>query len=606
MHEEIIIGIGSILIFGILAQWLGWRLKVPAILPLLIVGFIIGPVLGWLRPDELIGDLLFPVVSISVAVILFEGGLNLKREEIVGVRVVVQRLISVGMLVTWVGTAVSAYFIFNLDLGLAALLGAILVVSGPTVVLPMLRFIRPANQVRSILKWEGILIDPVGATLAVLVLGVIVSGDPNTLTIPMVLLGIGWTLLVGSVIGILAASLIILLFYHKWVPEYLQTAFSLMLVVGAFLLANHLRAESGLMAVTVMGIILANQRRVNIQHVVSFKEELGVLLLSVLFIILSARMRIVDFAGIGWEAFFFLALLILVIRPLAVWAATIRAALTWQERLFVAWMAPRGIVAASVASFFALELRNLGFPGTERLVALTFLVVVGTVAVYSLTAGPLANALGLVQANPQGTLIIGAHSWAREIARALQTAGFEVWLVDTNLANVRAAENEGVRAIYGSILNDDVIDSLPLSRIGRLLALTSNSELNTLAGLALQEYLGRENVYALASRTDGLSDVKAQLLQEHCLFGVDRGFDYLEEQFDAGATVHMLPVEREFAFESFRRQYGPQATLLFVKDEDELAVVLAQDVPDPQPGQQLIALLPPNGNGRFPSLAPSA
>jgi len=597
MHQNIIIGIGSILILGIAAQWIGWRLKVPPILPLLIIGFIAGPVTGLLHPDELIGDLLFPVVSISVAVILFEGGLGLKREEVLGVQKIVQRLISIGVVVTWLGAGLAARFVFNLSWSLSALLGAILVVSGPTVVLPMLRSIRPVNRVRTILKWEGILVDPVGATLAVLVLGVIVTGDPNHLTVPAVLLGIGLTLLVGGLIGAAVAGLIILLFWRDWVPEYLQTAVTLMLVIAAFLLSNSLRTESGLMAVTVMGIVLANQRRVNIQHIVSFKEELGVLLLSVLFIILSARMRLSDFAGIGWEAVVYLALLILVIRPLAVWFSTIRSELPWQERVFMAWMAPRGIVAASVATFFALELSSLGFAGTEQLVALTFLVVVGTVTVYALTAGPLAHALGVVQTNPQGTLIVGAHGWAREIASAIEATGFEVWLVDTNLVNVRAAELEGLTAVHGNILTDDVLDSLPLSRIGRLLALTSNSELNALAGLSFLDYLGRENIFMLASATDGLSDVKAQLLREHCLFDVDKGYDYLEQQFDNGAVVEVVPISDGFSYPDFQAKYGESATPLFVTDEKELNVVLTRTAVNTKPGGHLISVLPGNGRG---------
>ncbi|MCB8984244.1 MAG: sodium:proton antiporter [Ardenticatenaceae bacterium] len=595
MHQNIVIGIGSILILGILSQWIGWRLKLPAILPLLIVGFIAGPVTGFLHPDEVIGELLFPVVSISVAVILFEGGLSLKQEEMVGVSKVVIRLISIGVLVTWLGAGLAAYFVFGLSLSLSALLGAILVVSGPTVVLPMLRSIRPVNRVRTILKWEGILVDPVGATLAVLVLGVIVTGDPDHLTIPAILLGIGLTLLVGGLIGGAIALFMIVLFRREWVPEYLQTAFTLMLVIGAFLISNSLRAESGLMAVTVMGIVFANQKQVNIQHIVSFKEELGILLLSVLFIVLSARMRLSDFAGIGWEALIFLALLIVVIRPLATWISTIRSRLPWQERLFMAWMAPRGIVAAAVASLFALELRDLGYAGTEKLVALTFLVVVGTVTVYALTAGPLAHLLGVIQTNPQGTLIVGAHGWAREIASAIEAAGFEVWLVDTNLSNVRAAELEGLTAVHGNILTDDVLDSLPLARIGRLLALTSNSELNALAGLSFQEYLGRDNIYMLASATDGLSDVKAQLLREHCLFDVEKGFDYLEQQFDAGATVQVVPISEQFTFPDFKAKYGDTATPLFISDEQTLDVVLTKTAVNPKVGQRLISVLPANG-----------
>ncbi|MCA9923276.1 MAG: sodium:proton antiporter [Anaerolineales bacterium] len=591
MNEQVIAGIGSIVVLGIGAQWIGWRLKLPAILPLLITGFIAGPMTGFLDPDVLIGDLLFPVVSISVAVILFEGGLSLKREDVAGVMTVVQLLISVGVLVTWAGTAVAAYFLFDLDIYLSALLGAILVVSGPTVVLPLLRFIRPVSRVRSILQWEGILVDPVGATLAVLVLGAIIADLSHQLALPAILLGIGLTLLVGGVIGLLAAGAIIIPFQRGWVPEYLHTAVTLLFVIAAFLISNAIRAESGLMATTVMGILLANQKRVDIEHIVSFKEELGVLLLSVLFIVLSARMELADFAGIGWEATLFVAILILVIRPLSVWVSTLRSDLAWRERLFISWLFPRGIVAASVASLFALELHELGYEGADRLLPLTFIVVVGTVTVYALTAGPLARILGLVRANPQGTLIIGAHGWAREMAAVLNAAGFETVLVDTNGSNVRAAQLEGLTAVHGSILADETIDQLPLSRLGRLMALTSNSELNALAGLALREYFGSEHLHMLATKADGLSDVRKQMLQKHCLFHNEKGFRYLEDMFEDGGILKLIPITNRFTFSDFQVQYGSDAVPMFVIDEDELHVIGGETAVSPTTGQKLISLV---------------
>ena len=593
MNEHIIVGIGSILILGIGAQWIGWRLKLPAILPLLITGFIAGPITGWLNPDELLGDLFFPVVTISVAVILFEGGLSLKWEDVTGVRGVVQLLISVGVLVTWLGTWAAAYFIFELDSFLASLLGAILVVSGPTVVLPLLRFIRPVNRVRSILQWEGILVDPVGATLAVLVLGAVGTDVSRPLAFPTILLGIGLTLLIGGVIGLLGAAFLVIPFQRNWVPEYLHSAVTLLFVIAAFMVSNATRAESGLMAATVMGIVLANQKRVNIQHIISFKEELGILLLSVLFIVLSARINLSDFAGIGWEATLFLGALILVIRPLAVWISTIRSNLDWKERLFIAWLAPRGIVAASVASLFALELHELGYEGAEVLLPLTFLVVVGTVTVYALTAGPLARVLGLVRSNPQGTLIIGAHGWAREIAAVLNSTGFETVLVDTNGSNVRAAQLEGLTAVHGSILSEDVVDQLPLSRLGRMMALTPNTELNALAGLIMRDVFEDENLYMLATKMDGLSDVRKKMLQEHCLFDVDKGFSYLEDMFEEGGMIKITPITKTYTFTDFQIQYGPDAIPMFIiEDDNELHVIGGNEtIISPEPGQRLISLI---------------
>ncbi len=591
MNEHVIVGIGSIVVLGISAQWIGWRLKLPAILPLLITGFIAGPLTGFLDPDELLGDLLFPVVSISVAVILFEGGLSLKREDVAGVRGVVQLLITVGALITWLGTWAAAYFIFGLNLFVASLLGAILVVSGPTVVLPLLRFVRPVNRVRSILQWEGILVDPVGATLAVLVLGAVGTDVTRPLAFPTIVLGIGLTLLVGGIVGLLGAAALVIPFQRNWVPEYLHTAVTLLFVIMAFMASNAIRAESGLMAATVMGIVLANQKRVNIEHVVSFKEELGILLLSVLFIVLSARVNLSDFENIGWEAILFLGVLILVIRPFAVWVSTIGSHLTWKERVFIAWLAPRGIVAASVASLFALELHELGYQGADVLLPLTFLVVVGTVTVYALTAGPLARLLNLVRTNPQGTLIIGAHGWVREIAAVLNAAGFETVLVDTNGSNVRAAQLEGLTAVHGSILSEDVVDQLPLARIGRMMALTSNSELNALAGLTMRDVIDDENLHMLANKMDGLSDVRKQMLQEHCLFGVDKGFSYLEDMFEDGGMIKITPITESYTFADFQNQYGPDAVPMFIIDNNELHVLDGNTAVSPQVGHNLISLV---------------
>ena len=399
MHgEQILIALASIVLLGIGAQWLGWRLKLPSILLLLLFGFLAGPILGIVDPDALLGETLFPLVSLAVGLILFEGGLNLKRSELVGIRSTVYLLISVGVLLTWaIGTA-GAYFLLDFDITLATLLGAILVVSGPTVVIPLLNHVRPSERVTSVLKWEGILVDPVGATLAVLVFQAILGGSFESFTLTGAVTGTLLTLLIGGVLGGAGALLLLWLFSGHRVPEHLQTPVTLMLVVAVFVLANLLRAESGLMATTLMGIILANQQRVNVKHVVTFNEELGILILSALFILLAARLNLADLLAVGWRGLVFLALLVLVARPLAVLLSTIRSELPNKERLFLAWLAPRGIVAVSVASLFAFDLAEAGYAEAEALVPVTFLVVIGTVALYGLTAGPLAQRLGLSRA----------------------------------------------------------------------------------------------------------------------------------------------------------------------------------------------------------------
>ncbi|MBN1565428.1 MAG: cation:proton antiporter, partial [Anaerolineae bacterium] len=390
MGEDALVNLASIVVLGIGAQWIAWRLQLPSILLLLLAGFIAGPVTGFLDPDHLLGETLFPVVSISVGIILFEGGLTLQRGEIEGVREVVFRLVSVGAVVTWILSTLGAYVIIGLDFDMALLVGAIFIVSGPTVVIPLLNHVRPSGKVGSILKWEGIWIDPVGATIAVLVFEVILAEQLEGNGTATILTGLLRTVMVGAAIGVPAAIFMIQVFKRYWVPEHLQNPVAIMMIVGAFALSNELQAEAGLLTTTLMGVILANQKQISVKHLSQFKEDIGVLLLSGLFIILSARIELESLSNLSARAVAFLALLIVVVRPLGVYLSTIGSTLSWQERVFMAWIAPRGIVAVAVASLFALELHEAGSANYEMLVPLTFLVVVGTVAIYGLTAQRVA------------------------------------------------------------------------------------------------------------------------------------------------------------------------------------------------------------------------
>ena len=593
MQETLLLQLGLILILGILAQWLGWRIKMPAILFLLLFGFIFGPLTNIIQPDRLFGDLLQPLVSLFVAIILFEGGLNLNIQDIKKERKigrVIQRLITIGALLTWVGTGAFAYFVMRMDIRMAVLLGSILIVSGPTVVVPILQTVKPTNRVRSILQWEGILIDPIGAALSVLVLSAISSGTAHELTFMSILVGIGLTLLIGSIIGILGTINILVLLRRERIPEYLHSTFTLMTVVIIFLIANMLRAEAGLMAVTIMGIILANQKKVNIRKIATFKEELGILILSVLFIILSARIQLADFQGILLGAVLLVLFLVLILRPLVVMLCTIGAGLSRQERIFTASMAPRGIVAASVASIAALELSQQGYSGMEHLVAFTFLVVVGTVTIYALAARPLARVLGLVQTNPQGTLIVGAHPWARQIAHAIKGAGFDVWLVDTNYDNIKEAELENLPAVHGNILSDTVYNQLPIARIGRMLALTSNNELNTLSMVQAQEWVGKENTYTLLYNIDGVPENKASLIRKKFLFNKTLGYQELEQHFRAGASIELVPYDEENETITAPRKGSPTRIPLFLVKDQQLHMITLDNKIQPRAGDRLLVL----------------
>ncbi|MEM7031340.1 MAG: cation:proton antiporter, partial [Chloroflexota bacterium] len=510
--------------------------------------------------------------------------------------------ISIGSVATWVLATAAAYYILAFSLPLSLLLGAILVVTGPTVIIPLLRHIRPVGKAGYATKWEGIVNDPIGAVLAVLVFEAILAGGFEAAR-EVVLLGLLRTLLIGSVLGIGGAALIVFLMWRYLIPDFLQNAVTLMVVIGTFALSNILQHESGLLTVTLLGIVLANQSYVNIKHIIEFKENLRVLLISALFILLAARIQPSDLALIGPRSLLFLVALILIVRPISVYLSMLGTSLDWRERLFVAWLAPRGIVAAAVASLFALELTAAGFAEAERLVPVMFVVIVGTVTIYGLTIGPLARWLNISDDDPQGILIAGAHDWARQIATVLQNEGFRVLLADTNWRNLRQAKADELPTFQGSITSEYAADEMDLSGIGRLFAITSNDEVNALASLHFAEIFGRSEVYQL---TDGKrAGDPNELVPVHVggrrLFGLEITTDYLEERFDNGAVIKTTKLTAEFGFDDFKTLYGESAIPLFAIDEsDKLVVATVSNPLSPRVGQTLVALVDPVGPIHLP------
>lgn len=598
MTEELVLGLASILVFGVGAQWVAWRLRLPSILLLLLAGFVAGPIFGLINPDELLGPLLFPVVSISVAIILFEGGMTLRFAELPQLRSAIFRLISVGALVTWLVAAVSARLILDLPWDLSVLLGAILIVTGPTVIGPLLRQIKPKGQVGAALKWEGILIDPVGAVLAVLVFEAILGGEFQQAG-TVIISGVITTLLIGIGLGALGAVFIIALLRRYIIPDHLQTSVTLLVVILAFAVSNVLHPESGLLTVTIMGLTLANQRFVTIKRIAEFKENLQVLLVGTLFILLAARIEPQNLLQFGWSSVLFIAILIVGARPLAIFISTLGSNLTHRERLFMVWMAPRGIVAASVASIFSFELFEAGMEQAEQLAPLTFLVIIGTVAFYGLTAGPLARRLNIAEEDPQGVLIVGAHALSRAIACVLKEHGFVAKLLDTNWHNIREGRKQGLTTHYGNALSDEVMEDLDLTGIGRLLAMTPNNEVNSLAAIHFPEVFSHAEVYQLPmvemEDTTSSNTVTPAHLTGRFLFGEQMTYAHLNEKFRNGATVKATNLTNNFDYQDYHDQYGDRATPLFlITEKNRLRIFTTDNQPTPRPGQTIISLIEPS------------
>ena len=590
MTEPILLGLASIVVLGIAAQWLAWFIRIPSIFLLLLIGLAAGPLTGWLHPQQLFGELLFPAVSLSVAVILFEGGLTLRTVVLRDIGRVLRNLVTLGVLVTWLITSVAAYFLLGLDRSMAVLIGAMLVVSGPTVVGPLLRHVRPIDRLRSTLQWEGILIDPIGVLLAVLVFEVILIGELRAAT-TLVITGMLKMVVVGSALGFVSAKMVVWLIQRGLIPDYLHNAVTLMVVVVSFTLANVLHHEAGLFTVTVMGIVMANQKAIIVRHIIEFKETLTVLLISGLFILLSARLNFSDLAQLGWVSLAFLAVLILIARPAAVALSTMGSDMPWQERAFLAWVAPRGIVAAAMASIFTLRLEAEGYAQADQLVPITFLVIIGCVAVYGLTAAPVARWLGVAQDNPQGVLFIGASPLSRALAEALQAEDIATCLADSNWSNITTARLSGFKTHYGNALTENALDNIDLDGIGRILALTSNDEANALAALHFAELFGRTEAYQLVPSTADSETVSH--LRGHFLFDENANYNALSIHLATGATIKTTGLSEQFDYDTFQAYYQHCALSLFViTNSGDLLVWTTERPLSPTPGQRIVSLIP--------------
>lgn len=571
MDSSILVALAGIGLLAIACQWLAWRVKLPAILFLLLGGIVAGPVTGWLDPNALFGDLLFPFVSLAVAVILFEGSLTLRLEEIRGLQQVVRNLVSTGVLVTWVVTALVTRYLLNLSWELAFLFGAISVVTGPTVIVPMLRTVRPKARVANVLRWEGIMIDPIGAVLAVLVYEFIVSGEGSG-ALGHTLATFGLTVLTGASLGAAAAYGLGQLLRRHWIPEYLHNVATLTLVFGVFTASDLIQHESGLLAVTVMGLWLANMRGVVVEEILDFKESLSVLLISGLFIILAARLQLDQLLTLGWSAVLVFLAIQFVARPLKVAVSTYGSNLSWRERALLAWIAPRGIVAAAVSALFALKLEALGYEQAQLLVPLTFMVIIGTVTLQSATARLIAKALRVAEPEPRGILIIGANRPAREIAKCLRDEGFHTLLADSFWENIRAARMDGLPTYYGNALSEHADRHLDLVGIGRMIGLSPMSELNALAALKFRGELGADAVYTLQTALDREAPEKLRIAAQqrgYILFGKDVTYSRLAALLAQGAQLRVTRLTEAFNFDDYRARHGPHAVPMFAIDRHE-------------------------------------
>lgn len=574
MIQDYALLFSCILALGIGAQWLSWSLKQPSILFLLIIGIIIGPCFHLFNPDQVLGDLLFPMVSLGVAVILFEGSLTLNLHEIKQHGRVVQNLVTIGLLVTVAVISTATYYLFDIDLKIAILFGALVCVTGPTVIAPLLRSTRLNKNVSNVLKWEGIIIDPLGALAVVLVYEYILSGREGDS-----LLVFGETVGVAVLLGAAGAVILAFLIKRYLVPEYLRPVFTFAFVLLSFSFSNYLVSESGLLTVTILGIVLANWKGFPRDHLLEFHESLTLMLVSVLFIVLAARVNLNELLGLGWQGIILLLIVMFVARPLAIFLSSIRSNLSFNEKLMVSWIGPRGIVAAAVSSLFALRLENSDLKGVELLVPLVFLIIIGTVVIQGLGAKLVGTILGVRNPKNNGVLFVGANTASIGIAKILQTNGLEVLIADTNYADLSKARMEGIRTYYGSPVSSHARFNMDLIGIGHLFAMSKDKEMNSLSDMYFRHDFGERNIYRLQAgdeKTQSKSSRDKRLVSQW-LFGSKVTYSKMASLISQNAKVKQTKITATYTYEDFLKNNKKAIPLFLILDKNDVLRVVTDD-----------------------------
>lgn len=508
--DEALLGLSLVVIVSVLARLGATWIRVPSIVPLLVAGVVVG-ISGFdlVNPQELLGDSLSPAVEITVGIILFEGALGLRREELAsGVRGAVIRLITLGVIITWFISTVSVAYLLDVPHPVAILIGATVIVTGPTVVLPILDFIAPKAKVRNVLKWEGILMDPIGAIIAVVVFGSFTSGLGGEFDLGELVASLG----AGAMVGVVGAAVMLPVLGTRRLAGRDKVAATLMMVVASFAIADAIFADSGLVATIVMGVVLANQHRVRIDQVAEFKETLVPILVGILFVLLAANVEVDQVVDLGWKGLAVIAILIFIARPLAILTLT-GLPFDLKEKMFFAAVAPRGIVAASTASAFGISLTEQGVEGAEMIIPVTFLIITGTVFYSALVAPWMARAFGLAGEHRPTLLLVGAPAWALNLGQGLTRAGAEVKVWTESESEAAAATERGLPAFGGPLDPNDDSPGSPLEDVSAFALISEDDSLNQLLSFQIAEEFHANQVYRRRSPSDRAPIVDSRALE---------------------------------------------------------------------------------------------
>ena len=577
---------------GVGSQWIAWRLRMPAIVLMLVAGILIGPVLGIFDPARDIGPLMGPMISIAVAIILFEGGLSLNFHTLQDAVGGVRRLVYIGAPLGWLMSALSLHYVAGLSWSSAAVFGGIMIVTGPTVIAPLLRTARLSRRPATLLQWEAILNDPIGALAAVLAFEVVIAlNTATTASEAMLELFIGAA--VATAAGVAAGIGLSRAFKRGWVPEYMKVPVLFALLLGVFAASDAVLHESGLLAVTIMGIVIANSKLPSYEEMRRFKEHATVLLVSGVFILLAAGLDVEALGNLDWRAAAFVAVVVLVARPATVFISLVGSGIPFREKLLVALTGPRGVVLVAVAGLFGERLLSLGFEDAALIAPLAFALVAVTVVVNGFTLAPFARLLGLTGADTPGVVIIGGSDWTTQLAEVLKKAKIPVLMTDPNFIRLRKARAAGIDTFSGDILSEAAEQRVELVSYATLIAATDNDAYNTLVTTDLAPEFGRENVFQVMREKSESSRHQLPRTLGGRPLGLEATHAELRDLIAQGWRFRSTRLSEEFTLEDWRAE-SPEARLLAqITTSGEIKFMRKNEEFKGGDGIHVIALRPP-------------
>lgn len=604
-HEatsEIMFAVALVVGIGSIAQWLAWRFKIPAIVLLSAGGLIIGPFMAymadfvpWLAIPQFsleTNPALHPIISLAVAIILFEGGLNLRINELREAGPVVKRLTSVGVLFAWVFGAIATHYVGGISWPISILIGALLVVTGPTVIIPLLRQAGLNKRTASYLKWEGIINDPIGVLLAVLVFEYLLySGASGYDT----LISILYVIAIGIVLGAGGGYLLGRLFRAGVVPEYLKAPVIFSTVIVFFAISNAVQEEAGLLTVTIMGMMMGNMKLRSIDEMRRFKEYLTILLVSAVFVILTAALQPETLLLFDWRLGALLLAFMFIVRPAAIWLATIKLDMKWQDRFLIGWIAPRGVVAAAAAGVFATPL-IADYPDAQKLVPFTFALIFATVIAHGFSVAWLGRKLNLAVSAKKGVLLVGSSPWTIGLGKTLKEMDVNVIMTDTSWHRLREARLASLPFYYGEILSEKAEESLEFVSVGTVLAATSNDAYNALVCTSFGPEMNRRYIYQLPMTGEdeqehhrGVSHVRRGIPA----LGESNTFENLWLLHARGWSFQKTRLTEEYTWRSLKKDLPEEAIIIAkVQENGVVSFSSPEHLLEPIEGDRIISYVP--------------